>query len=269
MNLNWLVIPVILLAIIFFWLGKYFESKFFLHKKIYFTGLLIFTLLSIPAWLYSVYYFHIFDDSIWFYKLRSLYLSELLAAGLGGFIGFFYALNKRKIFLSNFFSYLLVLVGLTWLLIPYIKPVIFPLHFPATKAQWKEGVALQSTASSCGAASTATLLKMLGHTSSEREIARKAYTSATGTENWYLARLIKTKGFQVNYFISATPPDKLYYPAMAGVILDGGVGHFISILGETDTAYIIGDPLVGKLFLDKKHFNRAYHFTGFFMLITL
>ena len=60
-------------------------------------------------------------------------------------------------------------------------------------------------------------------------------------------------------------PANLHLPAIAGV--DVGCGHFITILAETETTYITGDPLTGRREYSKKSLSDSYRFTGFFMEI--
>ncbi|MND07919.1 hypothetical protein D3C83_302190 [compost metagenome] len=49
--------------------------------------------------------------------------------------------------------------------------------------------------------------------------------------------------------------------------LPGGVGHFIAILGETPDAYVIGEPMSGRLVVPKSRIEKTYDFTGFFMIV--
>ena len=71
----------------------------------------------------------------------------------------------------------------------------------------------------------------------------------------------------MRYQILDQPVAKLPYPSVAGVKLPGGVGHFIAVLGETDDAYIVGEPMSGKLIVPKARIGTTYNFTGFFMVV--
>ena len=53
-------------------------------------------------------------------------------------------------------------------------------------------------------------------------------------------------------------------PAIAGVKVGGAV-HFIVVLEDTGTSYVIGDPLGGRKVIGKATISRDYWFTGFFM----
>lgn len=82
---------------------------------------------SIPAFLFALYYFHFFDSSEWYFKLRILNHSEFLAAGvgfLGGVIRYDnLVLSKRKP--SSFLT--IFVIGVI-LFVPYMKPLLRPLN---------------------------------------------------------------------------------------------------------------------------------------------
>jgi hypothetical protein len=84
---------------------------------------------------------------------------------------------------------------------------------------------------------------------------------------WYLARAFINRGIKVEYQLLHDCPSMLPYPAIAGVKLDGGAGHFIAVLGETSTQVILADPLIGKRTLPKNQVASFYHFTGFFLVV--
>ena len=56
-------------------------------------------------------------------------------------------------------------------------------------------------------------------------------------------------------------------PAIAGVVLSGGAGHFIAIMSQNGDEITIGDPLKGKLIVPRKDLDGTYHFTGFFLKV--
>jgi hypothetical protein len=111
------------------------------------------------------------------------------------------------------------------------------------------------------------LLNLLGQPASEQEIAREAFTSRGGTENWYLARALRRRGLDVAFDIEPTGSSTIPSPAIAGVVLRGGVGHFIAVLGSADDTVTIVDPLDGKHTLDRAALSDRYRFTGFFMTV--
>jgi hypothetical protein len=120
--------------------------------------------------LFVVFYLHLFDNAVWFYQFRSLPLSELSAGGIGLFAGLAapFILNITKVSCPFYLAILSLVI-----IAPYMKPVIAPLPSSRFKDQWLAGVCLQSTPSSCGAASAATILRASGINMSEVEIHRK------------------------------------------------------------------------------------------------
>ena len=219
---------------------------------------------AVPAILFATYYLHWFDDAAWFYNFRSWPLSEFSAAGAGLLAGLMHAWIARKRLPLRTLMPGLLLAGL---FVPYMKPLVAPLDLSQLAASCRDGVCLQSTASTCGPASAASVLRLFNVEENEKTLAIEAFTSSGGTENWYLARALRRRGFTVRYAVVDRPVVQLPFPSVAGVLLPGGAGHFISILGETETTYIAGDPMHGRVSVSKVRPGDSYHFTGFFMVV--
>ncbi len=220
-------------------------------------------LLALPGALFVLYYLHWFDRAVWFYEFRAFSFSELSAAGMGFLAGLLAGVGKGKRIASIPFLLILLILGIV---IPYLKPLLTPIPSEAWRELWKDEFCMQSTPSSCGAASATTVLRMYGLAVSERELARECYTSRSGTENWFLARALRSRGLQVHYRITEGLPNDLQLPAIAGVKV-GGVGHFISILWKDGENWVTGDPLIGRADHSGQALRENYHFTGFFMEI--
>lgn len=220
-------------------------------------------LLALPGTLFVLYYLHWFDRAVWLYEFRAFPFSELSAAGMGFLAGLLAGVGKGKRIASIPFLLILLILGIV---IPHLKPLLTPIPSEAWRELWKEEVCMQSTPSSCGAASAATILRMCVLSVSERELAQECHTSRSGTENWYLARALRRRGLQVHYRMANGLPDDLQLPAIAGVKV-GGVGHFIAILGKDGGNWITGDPLIGRASHPDQVLRKNYHFTGFFMEI--
>jgi len=269
MNFNGLIIPTFLLATIFFKTGLYLSQLCHRQQHVVIKIILVLstTVIAVPGVLFTVYYLHFFDQAKWFYQFRALPFTELSAAGLGLLVGILFDSAQRQHWLSQAFSPVVLLALLLWLLIPYVKPIFYSVDFADFEDRWSNGICLQTTPSSCGPASAATLLKAAGYSVSERQLAQECFTSKSGTENWYIARALRRRGFKVNYLITAVKSGYLPYPALAGVQLNNGWGHFIVVLDETECCFIIGDPLVGKRILEKHKLAQYYNFTGFFMQV--
>ena len=258
--MNWMLFPTLALSLIFFAAGVLLWER---TKTCKLKALLLLAAaaFSIPALLYDFFYLHLFDNAAWFYQLRALPLSELLAAGAGLSGGVAAAFASRWKLISRPFIISMLLIGLT---IPYLKPLLAPLPKHKFRNIWDNGVCLQSTSSSCGSASAATLLSRYGTKVQEAEIAERCFTCQSGTENWYLARFLRERGQSVDFITRLPREQAIPVPSIAGVAF-GGVGHFIAILEETKDAYITGDPLIGLRIHAKTEIREKYQFTGFFL----
>jgi hypothetical protein len=260
MTLNPLLYPTLLLATVAFWLGDR-AGRGGLALRWLVLGLA----LAVPAALFAVYYAHVLDRAAWFYQFRSVPFAELAAAGLGFLPGYLNARLRRYTVVGWIF-----LPALTALVIfiPYAKRVLVPLNTGTMHERWTDGVCRQSTASTCGPASAATLLKAMGITATERGLARECYTYGSGTENWYLARALRRRGLRVRFVVVAPEPGALPYRSIAGTRLGaGGAGHFVAVLGESDGKYLIGGPAHGQRLATRDALRPGYAFTGFFMVV--
>jgi hypothetical protein len=262
MNVNWLVIPTLALALLLFMVGE--RSIRCCRTR---TGKLAtiatWFALGVPGILLSLYYLHWFDDAKWFYEFRSIPFTELTAAGAGLFAGGLSGLLSGRRLASRGFLVAILTLGI---IVPYLKPVVAPVPSSRFLDRWRDDVCLQSTPSSCGVASAATVFKALGVRVTEREIARECFTYLGGTENWYIARAFRRRGFAVNYRIGRGVPADLRTPAIAGVRV-GGVGHFIAVMENAKETFVTGDPLVGRREVSAADITNAFDFTGFFLEI--
>jgi len=227
---------------------------------------LIGVVLAAPGLLFVFYYTHLFDNAAWFYSFRVLPLTEFLPGGIGLLAG---VLNSR--FQPESLGEKLVVptVLVVSVLIPFVKPLLDPIDLDRLRDRCDGEVCMQSTFSTCGPSSAATLLKAFGQTASEKQLARECLTSRGGTEIWYIARAFERRGFRTQVLIQAAESLSPPSPAIAGVVLPGGAGHFIAIVSATSTAVTIGDPMKGKLVVNRADLENYYHFTGFFLVIYL
>jgi len=263
MRLNPAAVPAILLAALLYWIGVELERRFVSRNSKAWHFIVSF-LLALPGLLFALYYTHLFDNAAWFYRFRVLPYSELTISGSGLLAGILFSW-----FAPETFGERLVIPGvlLALLTVPFVKPALDPIDLGRLRDYCDSDVCMQSTFSTCGPSSSATILKALGQEASEKELARECFTSRGGTEIWYIARAFERRGFnariQVQQVEDLAPPS----PAIAGVVLPGGAGHFIAILSQTDTDLTIGDPMKGKLVVKKTELKDYYRFTGFFLAI--
>ncbi len=258
MNPNWLGIISVILAIVAFLLAYRFAIRKQFKTRVWLVvGAVI---AAIPGVSFAVYYTHIIPETSWYYQFRSIAGTELLMVFVGVAGGFFATLLPRLLLALPLFGVVAISV------VPILKPLIGPIPQDHFKNLWDEEVCMQSTASTCGAASTATILKLLGIDVTELEIAKEAHSYIAGTEAWYLARSLRSRGCHVVFdFRSGFSPEN-GLPAVVGVRL-GIAGHFIAVLGREGDRFIIGDPLRGREMLTLEELEERYEFTGFHMRI--
>lgn len=271
---NWIFWPTLAAAVLCFILGSRLAAgSQSLGRRLVLFGVGVGA--SVPGFLFAIYYTHVLDRAAWFYELRSWTLSETWAAGLGLFGGICVGLLRREVAaklslaLRSVLTVVVVGVLLMVLVTPYAKPLIVPLQTPLHN-EWRDGVCIQSSPSTCGPSSAATLLKQFGISATEEELAREAYTCGSGTENWFLVRAIRRRGLNAWYEIDDSEPDSLPYPSIAGTDLfgKGGSGHFIAILSRTGDQYVVGDPMAGRLVMTRRQLSRRFYFTGFFLRVS-
>jgi len=263
MQANPLLIPTIVGAAAAFWAGLALERK--IQDKIGRASLWIgAVIVSLPAILFVVYYAHVLDNVEWLYNLRTVPYIELTACGLGFIAGMVHGwwqpegLTEKSVVPTA----LLVLIA-----IPFMKPLLDPLDETQLKERYDGDVCLQSTFSTCGPASAVTLLRSLGENATEKQFVRECFTSRGGTEVWYIARALRRRGFQTKVVIQTPGTAEFPSPAIAGVVLRGGAGHFIALLGSDNDSVTLADPLKGKFVLSRSEVQQRYHFTGFFLIL--
>lgn len=214
-------------------------------------------LASLPALYNAAHYLHLFPETVWFYEARSWRGIEVLAIPVGPTAGLLASLLPRRMLVAP----LLACVGVTWG--PFLKPILAPARASGPSGTWTGDVCIQSTFSTCGPASAATILRTFGLSRTETEIARAAQTYAGGTEAWYLARYIRAQGLLARFTLrEAGFPTEVHPPAILGVTLDGR-GHFIPLLGREGDAFLIGDPMIGPERMTRAQLESRYGFTGF------
>ena len=263
MNFNPLIIPTLILALLLFWGGQtlFVRTPRGWQRAAFLAGCVLAT---IPGVLMAVYYLHLLDNAAWFYAFRTAPVTELTAAGAGLLAGALSSVAGHFRIVTRPFLLAVLILGIA---MPYLKPVRWPLAQNQLHESWDGEVCRQSSMSTCGPASAATLFKVFGVEVTEIELAHECHSYAGGTEVWYLARAFRKRGFDVQFRCDADLPVDLPSPAIAGV-RGGGFGHFIPILGRTATGGIVtGDPLYGRREHTPERITRDYKFTGFFMIV--
>ena len=169
------------------------------------------TILAIPGASFAAYYAHALPEPSWYYEFRSWRWTECLLIVLGIAGGLVASLLPRMLLILPLFG------TAAFALAPVLKPFVRPIPPESLNDRWDAGICLQSTPSTCGAASVATILKHYGVTASERELARDAHSYAGGTEAWYLARAVRQRGCDARFRFSSGFDTHIPLPAVAGV----------------------------------------------------
>ena len=170
--------------------------------------------LASPAFLFALYYVHVLDNAAWFYTLRALPATELLGSGLGFVAGTLNSWLAPQTFGEKIF---VPVSALMFVLIPFIKPLLDPIDLSRLRDRCEGDVCLQSTFSTCGPCSAATLLKAFGQTASEKELASECRTTRGGTEIWYIARAFERRGYHTRVLIQKPQNLSSPSPSIAGV----------------------------------------------------
>lgn len=263
MFINYGIFVAITLGIILFIIGQRLSRT--MNRKILKTVLYsVAILFCIPNFLFVAYYLHILNEPLWYVKFRSISNIEVLSSFIGFFFGFITFRDKSfwKIKLEVLNKYIFI-ICMFLILIPYIKPILRPVRWNAEFLnRWENGVCLQSTSSTCGLAALATVFNYYGILKNEEEIARASFSSSSGTENWYLIRYAKKNGLEIDVLNKNNLVD-VPVPSIIGTFVNGGIGHFITILGKEGERFVVGDPLKGRLLLTESEFNKYYTFSKF------
>lgn len=259
MNANYIGWLAVCMSVIAFQLAYKLVKP--LAPKWRFCWFVILGICGFPAILYAVYYLHVLPEWAWFYELRSWRGSEFPVISLGASAACLATLLPRRL------VSLLLFFSITTAAVPYIKPLLVPLPSGEIHDTWDGGACLQSTPSTCGPASIATILRSLGLPASERAVALNSFTYAGGTEAWYLARHVRSQGLDARFDFRSGMPENLKLPALVGVRL-GGFGHFIPVLSRTGNLITIADPLHGMETLTLKELEKRCQPTGFHLSVT-
>jgi hypothetical protein len=253
MNANPATIPTFALACGCFAAGAYCYAR---RPRL---SLVAGALLALPCALAVFYYTHLLDHAVWYFELRTVPWIELAFSGVGFLGGALYRCVDAE---SRMGRLAVPAAFAVIVLVPFMKPILEPLNVAALQDKCKGTVCLQSSGSTCGPASAATLLRGLGMGVTERELAVESYTYPGGTEAWYLARAIRRRGAEAEFIFS---DDTLPSPSIAGVQMGGG--HFIAIERATPQAVTFVDPLTGESTATPAQLRARYRFTGFFLQV--
>lgn len=214
------------------------------------VGLLA-AVLCLPGLSFILYYAHLMREAWWYIEFRSVPGIEVLSACWGLFFGLLatWLTPVRWPFFRRVIPSLARVCTLLLIAVPFLKPILYPAErYERLQDRWDGVVCCQTTGSTCGPASLATIFRYFGARTTEREIARDCYSSASGTELWYLLRYARNHGLRVRYLRPASFAE-VPVPALVGVTLGdpraARAGHFVTLIGTHGDTFTIGDPLTG------------------------
>lgn len=256
--MNWMIVPTLIVAALLGVAGYRWG-----RRRPHWWALLVAALLGMPALAYAGYYLHLVDEPMALYTLRAAKWSEVLASGIGLGAGMIAGRIQSRGSRGRLLAMLATTaVAAAILVAPYVKPIVHPANWSAFTNK-RDGIAvMQSTPYSCGPATAATLLCAKGDQVTEMQLARDAFTSSSGTENWYLARAIRERRHDAEFRWSST----ILESSIAGV-RGAGYGHYIAVISHDASGYWIADPLIGPRHVSAAELNRRYQFTGFYLVI--
>ena len=218
-------------------------------------------LLCLPGAWFAFYYLHWLPEPPLLYELRALRFGEFFLALFGAAAGVW------RSCLPKLLKPFPTAAGVFLLTIPFLKPV-FNAHDPSTlQDRWEDDTCLQSSVVTCGPASAACLLRQFGDRQvTERDLAREARTSNSGTEAWHLARALRRRGCTVRFLAPDGLPDPRDLPGILGTGSKRAC-HFIVLVSNTPEEIDFMDPLRGRVKMTRKDFLKWVDFEPFFMSV--
>jgi ABC-type bacteriocin/lantibiotic exporter with double-glycine peptidase domain len=148
-----------------------------------------------------------------------------------------------------------VVVGIILLLVPFGKQLFYTkVEYSGLKNVWKDGVCKQTSGTTCMPASFATVVRLIGGNITEQELAREAATNSGGTEVWYLIRVLRRHGYEVDIRTAKSLKDASA-PAVIGL---GVMGHVVVLMSKSNAGPEIGDPIGYHRKYTWKDFEEGY-----------
>lgn len=165
-------------------------------------------------------------------------------------------------------SILAVVASFYYIFPPFIDPVLLYNEIKENDLWIEDGICIQTTSYTCGAASAVTALTQLGFEASEGDLAMASYTCRTwGASAPMLAGGIRKlyAGQGVSCEIKAfekVEELKGICPVLMIIKYRPLMDHYVAVLGVTDDAVIVGDPLSGKETLTYEEFIGKWRRIG-------
>jgi predicted double-glycine peptidase len=160
----------------------------------------------------------------------------------------------------------LFLIG--FVVLPFLLPAIARPALEALVTRIDpDGVCIQQTSYTCGAASAVTGLRKLGLPAQEGQVAIWSHTSQYGTTPDELASALQShygrEGLTVRYRRFKSVAELKEPPVTLAVVKYNVLtDHFVTVLAVTGQAVIIGNPLSGRVEYSYDDFAKVWRFSG-------
>lgn len=223
--------------------------------------------LSVPAVLFASNYLIDVPAGGWFVDFHALPGIEASSGLVGALLGVVFAsakLHRRR--LSVLVTLVPAFFAVLLLLAPFAKQLFFRLDYSVLQDRWENGVCIQSSSSTCMPASCATVVKVLGGSVTEKELAAEAGSSRRGTEVWYMIRAMRNRGYDLRVR-SSESVEEIPAPSVIGVKV-GSAGHVVVLMSKSDDGPEIGDPLGMRERCSWISFEKLYQPNGEYYSIT-
>ena len=152
---------------------------------------------------------------------------------------------------------------------PFLAPAFNRAELSALKTRFdSDGICLQNTDYTCGAAAAVTGLRRLGLTAQEGDIAMLCHTSsALGTPPDVLCEQLQRRYSGDGLVCRYRPFSSVAELSQAGCTLALTrfaflLDHYVTVLEVGDRTITVGDPLTGKQTLTHEEFARKWRFVG-------
>lgn len=130
----------------------------------------------------------------------------------------------------------------------------------------RDGVVLQTTGSTCGAATLANVARRFGISLDERAAAELLLTSRAGTSRGAIRYALEELGMPFRTLRPGPTPSLARLPPPAILFVDhpalGRESHVVAFMGGEEGRYEIWDPLVGKAEWDESTASAMWHGNG-------
>ncbi len=220
---------------------------------------LVAAVLMVPGVWFVSNYLLLIPCADWFIEFHALPGVEALSGLVGGMLGIMFASSKlRPDPLNRPVLLVCGALALGLVITPFVKQLFFSVtYYGDLKSEWNDGVCLQSTGYTCVPACCVTVIRLLGGSVTEPELARAAGSCVGGTECWYMKRALRKRGYELT-FVNIRKASEAPVHSIVGVKV-GSLGHVVVFLDKDKRGVTVGEPLSGRKYYTWSKFQRRYN----------